>query len=344
MTGTSTSIQDQTPRGERAATPGPLLLAFGLPRSGTTWIGKIFDSHPGTLYRHEPDSGGVLDVIPLVVPVERVARYRAVLESFVRELPACRTAKVVGSVPVFPKTHDGLLGFPLRRVVATVARGLGDAFERSPLGAWLGGTRPHGAHLVWKSIESVGRLGLIARSFPRSRAILILRHPCAYVASILRGEAERRFPGAGAERASEDYGVFEMLLSTPQAAARGLTLDALRRMDAIDRLAWRWVLFNEKGVDDVEGLPSCRVVRYEDVCADPVGRAREMLEHAGLDWHPQTEAFVRTSVSRDSRRYYSVFRDPVRAATAWKTELPERTARRVMDVLVQSRLKTFYHP
>jgi hypothetical protein len=32
------------------------ILVFGLPRSGTTWLGKIFDSHPETLYRHEPDS------------------------------------------------------------------------------------------------------------------------------------------------------------------------------------------------------------------------------------------------------------------------------------------------
>ena len=32
----------------------PILL-FGMPRSGTTWLGKIFDSHPQVLYRHEPD-------------------------------------------------------------------------------------------------------------------------------------------------------------------------------------------------------------------------------------------------------------------------------------------------
>ena len=41
------------------------ILAIGMPRSGTTWIGKILDSHPRTLYRHEPDTWRRLDTIPL---------------------------------------------------------------------------------------------------------------------------------------------------------------------------------------------------------------------------------------------------------------------------------------
>ncbi len=32
------------------------ILIVGLPRSGTTWIGKLLDSSPLTLYLHEPDS------------------------------------------------------------------------------------------------------------------------------------------------------------------------------------------------------------------------------------------------------------------------------------------------
>src|SRR6185312_4530492 len=43
-------------RRRRRAVMKPCILIFGLPRSGTTWIGKLFDSHPDTLYRHEPDS------------------------------------------------------------------------------------------------------------------------------------------------------------------------------------------------------------------------------------------------------------------------------------------------
>lgn len=45
----------------------PFVLLFGMPRSGTTWVGKILDSHPGTVYRHEPDAGGTLNHVPWVI-------------------------------------------------------------------------------------------------------------------------------------------------------------------------------------------------------------------------------------------------------------------------------------
>src|SRR5690348_2541774 len=32
-----------------------VILVVGSPRSGTTWLAKIIDSHPDVLYRHEPD-------------------------------------------------------------------------------------------------------------------------------------------------------------------------------------------------------------------------------------------------------------------------------------------------
>jgi hypothetical protein len=194
--------------------------------------------------------------------------------------------------------------------------------------------------VVWKSIESVGRLGVIARSVPRHCAILILRHPCGYVSSVLRGEAEQKFTDH--EPASDDYGVFAALLETRHARARGLSLAALAALHPVERLAWRWALFNEQALDDIAGVPGCMHVRYEDVCADPLGQARELLAFAGLPWHAQTDDFVRKSISRDSGTYYSVFRDPVRAATSWRERLPADDARRVFDVLATSRLADMY--
>jgi hypothetical protein len=40
-----------------------LLLLFGMPRSGTTWLAKIIDSHPDIIYRHEPDSREKIDIL-----------------------------------------------------------------------------------------------------------------------------------------------------------------------------------------------------------------------------------------------------------------------------------------
>jgi len=82
-----------------------LILLCGMPRSGTTWIGKIFDSHPDTLYRHEPDSGGTLKPVPLVAPIAEVEKYRSMIAYFVGRLPHVNSARVAGSLPLFPKRY-----------------------------------------------------------------------------------------------------------------------------------------------------------------------------------------------------------------------------------------------
>src|SRR5690349_19178518 len=43
-----------------------ITFILGAPRSGTTWLGKIFDSHPSVLYRHEPDIAAAAK-LPLLV-------------------------------------------------------------------------------------------------------------------------------------------------------------------------------------------------------------------------------------------------------------------------------------
>lgn len=321
-------------------TEHPLILVFGLPRSGTTWIGKIFDSHPDTLYRHEPDSGGVLNAIPLVAPVENVAAYRPVVERFLAELPFLNSVKVAASVPVFTKHYDSATSFVLRRFATVLGRAAAKVLGEVPVLSILPRSALPGLHVIWKSIESVGRLGVIVRSVPACRAILILRHPCGCIASVLRGEAERKFTDP--EPSSDDYGIFEFLLCTPQARARGLSLELLKAMDPVERLAWRWVLFNEKALEDIGGIARCVSVRYEDVCADPMVKTRELFDFAGLAWHPQTESFVRESTSRNSDNYYSIFKDPISAATSWRAQLPAATVRRVRQVLRQSRLAEVY--
>lgn len=310
----------------------PILL-FGMPRSGTTWIGKIFDSHPDTLYRHEPDSCRRLAGIPLFPPLDQFEHHREALNAYVMGLPTMNVAKLCGGLPLFPRAYHSRLRFQLLRAGFAIAK-VGERFSKDfPILGLPTSCGHRGSRLVWKSIESLGRLGVLAAALTDAVCIHILRHPCGQIASVLEGERGRKFHGYVA---SEDYGFFEMLLTTLQAKRRGLTLDHIKRLGPEERAAWRWVLINEKAMEEALDNPRCTVVRYEDVCAQPEAHVRRLFEFSGLAWNIQTEDFVTSSTATHQNAYYSVFKDPLRMANRWRDVLDKDSVRRIMAVVEDS--------
>jgi hypothetical protein len=94
-------------------------------------------------------------------------------------------------------------------------------------------------------------------------------------------------------------------------------------------------------------------VRYEDVCSDPTGKVKEMFWFSGLAWNEQTGNFIKASTlgvqpgkfdqfTQNSKRYYGIFRDPIRAANKWKSEMKPEDIERVYRVLRQSDLIHMY--
>lgn len=316
------------------------ILLFGMPRSGTTWLGKVFDSHPRTLYRHEPDSFGTLDAMPLFPELGDAERYRVLLEEFTVALPTTHSARVTGKLPLFPKDYHGVMGFQLRRLLLLAGKAASRVLGELPVPAMIDRGYHDRAYLVWKSIESLGRLGVIARLLPGCHAVHILRHPCGYVSSVLRGEAQGRMGSKVA--ASEDYGILELLLATEQARGHGLDLEGLRSLHPVERLAWRWVLYNEKAMADTQGLPGCTRVRYEDLCAQPLEGFRALFAATELPWDNQTEAFVQRSTGSNSRSYYSVYRDPLLAASSWESQLAAEDIERVLRITSGTRAGACY--
>jgi hypothetical protein len=317
----------------------PVILLFGMPRSGTTWIAKILDSHPDTLYRHEPDSFGSLNHIPYAPSTDEVDRYRAAVREYVERLPAMRATKIAGSLPQFPKRYRSALGHRLHLGAVSVAKVAALAFGEAPVLRVSRREAGPDVAVVWKSIESLTRLPLLARALERRRAIVLLRHPCGHAASSLRGEAAGRFTG---EANWDDWGVFETLMATPPARRRGLTLERLRACTPVERLTWLWLLSNEVALEGIQGVEGCSWLRYEDVCDDPDGGAKRLLEMAGLAWDAQTADFIRKSTSEHDDAYYSVFKDPRRAAYSWKKELSADQIAQVRGVLAQSALAALY--
>jgi hypothetical protein len=309
------------------------VMLVGLPRSGTTWLGKIFDSHPDTFYSHEPDSANLLADVPLLPEVASSDRYRQALIDGVKRFRRLRTISVVGKMPLFPKSYGSWMPPGLRArellLLKALARGLGEI----QVPRHVSGDPADAPVWVWKSIESTGRLGMLARTFPAAKIIFIIRHPCGVAASVFRGSEGQKFDAAPP---GEDIGFFRHLAETKQAKSRGLTLERFREMSPVERVAWRWALINEKALEDISGLGNCKVFRYEDLCEQPTERARELFAFAGLDWNSQTEAFVSNSTESEDRSYFGVFKDPRKAAYKWKEQLPSEISGPIRRITSQT--------
>lgn len=311
-----------------------MILVFGSPRSGTTWLGKIFDSHPETLYRHEPDSVERAAHIPLLVPSEQIDGLREKALDYVARISSVKTSKVNGKYPLFAKTYNNEIERNIKELIVLYAKFMEKFGVSTSIPDFIFNKKAKGTRLVWKSIESVGRLGLFARVLPSCRAILILRHPCGHIASILRGEALGRFQSR--DPASEDYGILELILATEQAKSRGLDMAAFRAMSPVERLAWRWVVFNEKAMVDTATLNNCRAIRYEDLCVNPLAVVRSLFDFAELSWSEQTYNFIKESTERDSISYHSLFKNPARSVSKWRDELSRTDIEAICNVAKDS--------
>lgn len=319
------------------------ILVFGMPRSGTTWIGKLFDSHPDTLYRHEPDSVYRLS-LPLFPEVETTPQYGRELKQFVASLPQIRSPEVVGKQPLFPKSylsHAGLFTYRVSVIAAKAASRLrrhAPCLYR-PTGEGCGRVR-----VVWKSIESLGRLGVCLGALPDARAIHLMRHPCGYVASVLRGRDAHRFIGETPD--TDDSWLVRRLLATTTGKPYKARLGDPGKLTHAEQLAWIWMIMHEKTLADIGSNERVLTVRYEDVCARPIAVTQKMFEFTGLAWYPQVEAFVRASTATIRRTtdtdYYSVFKPSQVVAERWRSELPPETIERIMRMLEESPLGCQY--
>lgn len=312
------------------AGPQSAILLFGMPRSGTTWIGKIFDSHPQVLYRHEPDTWQRLKDVPLIAGPGQSEELSARLRDYLASMPEIRADRVCGKRPQFPKSYTSRWAVRRYSLASVAHKALGRAGVRTEPPAPPPPAAGAPCRLVWKSIESLGRLGAILEAIDDARAIQIVRHPCGYVASVLRGEAAERFDH---NQAAADFPVYEMLSRTPQAVGRGLTLDAFKAMTPVQRLAWRWVIFNEAAQVPSFAHERSRILYYEELCAAPEPVTRALFEFCGLDWNAQTARFVLSSTTTSRDDYYSVFKDPLASAWRWQSELDESDVERIAAIV-----------
>ena len=318
----------------------PLILLFGMPRSGTTWLGKIFDSHPDTLYRHEPDSKGTLNQIPLFPIVSDKEKYRLFLEKYIQNLPAIQDEKVSASLPIFPKSYYKPYQLVLRKTLIFGIKVTSRIFGSLPVPNIVNIARNRQISIVWKSIESLGRLGVLCQLFPEIRTIIILRHPCGYVSSVFRGEAQHKFESNAPS--SQDWDLYRLMLETPAAKKRGLDLATIQAMNPMERLALKWALYYEQSIQETAGLDNVIIVKYEDLCEHPEIEARKIFNHCNLPWSDNTNKFIFNSTSYENSNYFSIFKNSKESAYKWQKELTLQDVDQIMNIAARFKASTFY--
>jgi hypothetical protein len=310
-----------------------------MPRSGTTWLGKIFDSHPDTLYKHEPDDSRTFAQIPLF-PDKIDTEYSEKIARFVNQLPFVRTTKVAATLPTFEKSYLNRIQFQWYNLSVLIAKFGAKAFGEFPVLYPYNNKNILNTKIVWKSIESLGRFGTIVEAVPNCNAILMIRHPCGYIASVIKGESKNKF--SARDSITNDKHMFSMLCETEQAKSLGFDLTVYERSKPVERLAWLWLVINGKALEESRKNDKCMVVRYEDICENPVQSAKNMFTFTGLSWSEQTEDFLTASSTQNKSGYYSVFKDSKKSAYKWRDELSAKDIELVNEIIKNTEAGQLY--
>lgn len=309
--------------------PPPLVMLIGSPRSGTSWIGRVFDSVPGTLYLHEPDMEIYDPQFPVVPDPEAGDELLPCVERLLSRLETSRPLRAVASRPIMRKpyrstvAHIWRLGmiYGLRGIEEVVGRRIQrlrvpDLIDRPQFG-------PH--TLVLKSVTALARLPFFAASRPTMPIVHLLRHPAGMVASELRGI---RLGKMARPR------LYDRQLALPPARRRGLDRSAVDDLPDLELLAWYWLIMNEWAMERCTDEARILRLNYDRFCANPIEEARAMLEFCGLSWCRETEMFLKRSLAADTvgKGYHSTIRNPALAANRWQHELKADEIDRVMAI------------
>ena len=298
----------------------------------------MFDSHPGVLYRHEPDASHPCYEFPFFVELEDMETHSNVAAGYLNELRDVRTTRAVGRRPTFPKDfrkrgaalfHSTLVWLFL--LVGRIPL-IGKFADRVSIPDFVAADkRP--VHVL-KSVVSLCRAGLFARVLDQGYVVFIIRHPCGVIASQLRGVMLGKL---------EQSTPMNTLSGSEAGKRYGLTVDRMLSMTEDERLAWTWVVMNEQALRGLQEQNNTIVVTHEALCVDPVEECRRLFEFCGLQWHPQTEAFINAANSSSrAPSYYDVNRNSANEVEKWRKELAPDVIQRIEGILAQSPLAEFF--
>ncbi len=163
------------------------------------------------------------------------------------------------------------------------------------------------------------------------KVVLIVRHPCAVVCSLLKGQRRGLIPGEHREH--------WLSIRQHECSDLGFRSSTVLAMNSHEFSALRWLLENYAYQSVLERCPNSHVVVYEQLCQEPLKIASRHFDFLGWPMELETERFINDStgihqslqgfLNRIMNRYFGVYRNTIRVAESWKSELPVRVQKSI---------------
>lgn len=294
----------------------PVLLT-GVPRSGTSWVGRILGSTPGAAYLNEPDNHGHNpfalkaklglpgrfypelsrdDAAPLYARLWAVA----LGEGGDRDSAAERIRREIAARLLQRATDDDVrrsfeVGRPLTSGLRAAAR------------LAVPERRPDGRRLVVKTVHAQLALEWIAARFP-VKVVVVIREPLNVLSSWKEmGWLDSR-TGVLSELGPDTVGRLEARFT----AAAGGTAN-------VEQAARLIGLLHSALVDAARLHPDWLVLSHETLCVRPHDAFSEAAATLGLDWGPTVDELLE-DLNRPGTGYETT-RVASELADAWRSRL-----------------------
>lgn len=296
-------------------------LLVGLPRSGTSWVGKSLTQGPGVRYLDEPD--GFREPFPFRVmmqygespildPGDPAPDYERLWRGIYSG--GLRSQNVRGRIAQAAFDRAGTAA----RRRARAGDGTSLLLQLAMRTAQPPTPDPDAVHLFVKSVQCIGAVDwIVNRHSPR--VIVLFRSLLNTVASWYQLEFVRnpREVAALTAYARRSWGVEPPPPTAPAVAHQTFVVAVHTGMlrCAADR------------------HPEWTVASHEEICLDPPARLRALAETVGLEWTEAADSAVRES-DRDGNEPFSTNRVSQREPERWRERLtPDDVSeiRRVID-------------
>jgi hypothetical protein len=305
------------------------ILVVGAPRSATSWVEQAMREAPGTAGVGEPDNE---DNFPFAIKAKKgLGRYPVVTANSPPPADYVRLWEGAfrgGRHSAAPMPFTALLLHRVaKRRTSVEGRTEWSAVRRWMLEQSATLSAPSRSRrtdtIVVKSVFAPFALSWICERWG-PRLVLTTRSPLNTVASWRRLGWARPFAK------------HPLLAEDPAPVLRRvsprLELPPVPDLaDSLGRLTWELGAITAVLHEVARQRPGTVILRHEELCADPIGRFREVFDRVGLEWSGAVERYL-TGRDRAGTRPYDTARIAAHEATRWQATLHGQEATHISDV------------